>query len=79
MSELLTLGEAAERMRCSVRTVKRRIGDGLLPVVVDGALVRVREADLERYLAERLVSRAPEPSVPAAAGRMLEPGARLWD
>lgn len=78
---LLTLGDVADYLRCSVRTVKRRVRDGELPVVADGAIVRVRETDLARYVAKRTVSRAPELELggPREAGVVLEPGARLWN
>lgn len=76
---LLTLSEVAARMSCSVATVKRRVRSGDLPAMRDGRLVRVRETDLERYVAERIavpVGRAHAGFVP---GRRLRPGDRLWD
>jgi excisionase family DNA binding protein len=77
---LLTIGQVAERLGCSIVTVKRRIRSGALPAFVDGRLVRVREADLTRYIAER-VTRHPgfAVSASAASGRTLPPGSRLWD
>jgi excisionase family DNA binding protein len=75
---LLTLQDVAHELRCSVPTVKRRIRSGALPTYRDGRLVRVREDDLRRYVAER-VCRRSQTSDRAAAGRALGPGERLWD
>ncbi len=75
---LLTRGEVADELGCSVATVKRRIRSGALPAFADGRLVRVRETDLQRYVAERTVRRAHGLEL-AASGRALPPGARLWD
>jgi hypothetical protein len=61
-----------------VTSVKRRVAAGELPVFRDGRLVRVREADLRRYIAERTARRASSPAA-AAAGHALPEGARLWD
>jgi excisionase family DNA binding protein len=76
---LMTLKDVADELSCSVATVKRRVRKGLLPVVVDGGLRRVREDDLGRYLAERLVRRVSDRAPAAAAGRALPKGAKLWD
>lgn len=76
---LLTLREAADELRCSVVTVKRRIHDGALPAYVDGGLVRVLEDDLRRYVAERVCRRSRANAPAVAAGRTLPRGARLWD
>jgi excisionase family DNA binding protein len=48
---LLTLDEVARTIGCSVATVKRRVRAGLIPVFRDGRIVRLREADLRRYVA----------------------------
>lgn len=77
--QLLTLGETANELRCSVSTVKRRIKDGSLPAFVDGHLKRVREDDLRRYIAERVSRRATMRAPVAPAGRKLPERARLWD
>ena len=77
MSELLTLRQAAQLLGCSIATVKRRIAAGSLPAFKDGGLVRVREDDLRRYVAERVARAAA--GRPAATGSTLAPGARLWD
>ena len=76
---LLTLREVAVELRCSVATVKRRVRDGALPTYVDGRLVRVREDDLRRYVAERVCRRSRAGAPAVAAGRTLPKGARLWD
>lgn len=79
MTSVLTLKEAADRLLCSQTTVKRRIRAGALPAFHDGRIVRVREADLERYVRERVRAARPD-AVPAPlAGRKLTNGARLWD
>ena len=75
---LLTLAEAADALGCSVATVKRRIRSGSLPAFRDGRLVRIREDDLRRYVAER-VARAAVAGSSLPAGVTLAPGARLWD
>ena len=46
LPRLLTLTEAAEVMRCSKDTVRRRITDGKLRAVRHGRVVRVDLADV---------------------------------
>jgi excisionase family DNA binding protein len=75
---LLTLDEVATSLGCSLTSVKRRVATGALPVFRDGRLVRVREADLERYLAEHLVRLQRIPTT-TEAGRTAGPSERLWD
>lgn len=50
---LLTLDEASTILGCSVKSVRRRIAAGDLPVVRDGRLVRVHPDDLDRYIRAR--------------------------
>lgn len=77
---LLTLADVADELGCSPTTVKRRVREGLMPVYVDGHLVRVREDDLRRYIAERVHRRTGSTApAAAAAGRTLPRRARLWD
>lgn len=76
---LLTLREVADELRCSVSTVKRRIRAGDLPTYRDGRLVKVREDDLRRYVAERVCRRTATVEHAGVAGRSLPKGARLWD
>ena len=76
---LLTLNDVADELRCSKATVKRRVRTGLLPVVVDGGLVRVREEDLSRYVVERIERRFPDRSSSVPTGLSLPKGAKLWD
>jgi excisionase family DNA binding protein len=52
-SHFLTVGEVAEMLRISNMTVYRLISSGQLPAVRVGKSYRVREEDLDRYLAER--------------------------
>ena len=47
---LLTVSEAAERCRLSVRQMWRHIKEGRLEVVRLGRAVRVRPGDLERFI-----------------------------
>jgi excisionase family DNA binding protein len=58
--ELLPLPEAAERLGVSIYTVRRWIKDGKLRAFRPGKEYRVREADLEEFLAAREV----RPKVP---------------
>jgi excisionase family DNA binding protein len=74
----LTVSEAADVLGCSVSSVKRRIRTGALPAFVDGRLVRVRDADLDRYVAARVIRAAPA-SERGAGGIAIPNGARLWD
>ncbi len=76
---LLTLAEAAEVLRVSAKTVRRRIEGGDLPAVRLGPrTLRVREDDLQRYIATRVV-RPREARVSSSAGRPLAAGERLWE
>lgn len=75
--ELLTLAQVADELGCSVATVKRRIRSGALPAYRDGRLVRIRERDLERYIAAHVTRAAPGSS--SWAGVTIAPGERLWD
>jgi excisionase family DNA binding protein len=55
IGELLTVQEAAAELRYSVPTVRRLIGQGLLPVVqvAPHHAIRVRRDDLNRITAAR--------------------------
>lgn len=75
---LLTVAEVAALLGYSPKTVKRRIRAGLLPAFRDGRLVRVREGDVDRYVAARISTHSGSP--PARLGGVaLPPSARLWD
>ncbi len=50
---LLTLDQTADVLNTSVKTVRRRIEAGDLPVVRDGRMLRVIPEDLRRYIAQR--------------------------
>jgi excisionase family DNA binding protein len=52
---LLTVAEVAASMRVSNMTVYRLIKSGELAAVRVGRNFRIREAEVERYLAERAV------------------------
>jgi excisionase family DNA binding protein len=75
---LLTRAQAAEELGCSLSTLKRRIAAGDIPVFLDGRLVRIREADLRRYVLERVGRRVAGGST-RPAGVVLPAGARLSD
>jgi excisionase family DNA binding protein len=78
LNRLLTLDQVADELGCSISTVKRRVRHGVLPVFKDDGIVRVREADLRRYVIERV--KRLQPGRPAIAGGYeLPPGDRLWD
>jgi excisionase family DNA binding protein len=47
---LLTIDEGAETLNVSVRTLRRRISQGELPVIRDGRIVRIQPEDLRRYI-----------------------------
>ncbi len=55
MNELLTVAEVAELLRVSTMTVYRLIRTGELPAVRVGRNYRVRRADLDLYLQEKIV------------------------
>src|SRR4051794_4911686 len=76
---LLTLADVAGVLGCSLSTVRRRVREGALPRYADGRLVRVREDDLRRYVAERVCRRSSSTAPTLAPGRTLPKGARLWD
>jgi excisionase family DNA binding protein len=76
---LLTLPQAAEVLGCSTRTLRRRIRDGSLPAFRDGGLVRVREADLDRYVAANVARADLRRAGVQIAGVVLSAHARLWD
>jgi excisionase family DNA binding protein len=46
---LLTI-EGAEMLNVSVRTLRRRVSQGELPVIRDGRIVRIQPDDLRRYI-----------------------------
>jgi excisionase family DNA binding protein len=76
---LLTLSQAADALNCSTSTLKRRVASGELIVFRDGRrLVRVREADLRRYIAEHL-SRPATPPANGKAGVTSTKRGRLWE
>ncbi len=78
---LLTLAEAAGLIGCSVRTLRRRIERGYLPVFRDGRLVRVREFDLASYIGRRTTCPLERQAPPRRARLCPEPrsAGRLFD
>lgn len=65
---LLTFAQAAERLNRGVRTVERRVADGLLPAVREGGQTMIRTVDLDAYVAS-----LPRVDVPTAAIRRQPP------
>jgi excisionase family DNA binding protein len=53
-NQFLTVGEVASALRVSNMTVYRLINAGELPAVRIGRSFRLRQEDLDRYLAEQL-------------------------
>lgn len=52
-TQALSLTRAAARLDVGERTVRRMVDRGDLPTIRVGRLVRVLEADVERFLASR--------------------------
>ncbi len=50
---LLTLQDACAILAISIKTLRRRIGAGELPVIRDGRIIRVHPNDLDRYVTAR--------------------------
>ena len=50
---LLTLQDTAGILNTSMKTLRRRIDAGQLPVIRDERIVRVHPRDLENYIASR--------------------------
>ncbi len=48
--QYLSLRQVAERLSVSERTVMRRIGDGELRASRIGRLIRIAEAEIQRYI-----------------------------
>ncbi len=76
---LLKLEEAARVLRCSVRTLRRRIAAGALPVFRDGRVVRVPERALTAYVTARTLGTPPQgepavtlPPVRRVSGRRVQ-------
>ncbi len=53
LAQLLTLQQSADILNTSLKTLRRRIDAGELPVIRDGRIVRVHPRDLERYISAR--------------------------
>jgi excisionase family DNA binding protein len=50
---LLSLQEACAVLGCSIKTLRRRIGQGAIAVIRDGRLIRIHPDDLKRYIQQR--------------------------
>ncbi len=65
MNEVMTEPEAAEYLRCSTKTLKRRRRDGQIAFIRDGRILYLR-SDLDTYLqARRTAAVAPPPPTKA--------------
>lgn len=47
----MKLEEVAERLRISIKTLRRRIASGAIKAFKEGGRIRIWESDLEDYLA----------------------------
>jgi excisionase family DNA binding protein len=72
----MTVAEASSVLRCSTRTLRRRIAAGALPVVVDGRRALIRRCDLDAYIARRVRCRAA--AAPLVAGVRFAAGSDWW-
>lgn len=65
-TDLLTVRQVSEQLRCSVANVYGLIQDGELPYVPTGRRkgYRIDPADLERFIQERKIERTPQPKRP---------------
>ena len=79
LPSLLTLDEAADVLRCSRKTVQRRISEGALPVVRIGRTFRVNEDDLRKFIRASTHCHRPTSGPYSPSGIIVKPGARLWD
>lgn len=52
LRQLMTVSEAADCLRMSVRTIRRRIKDGSLDVVRFDRSIRITQRDLERFISK---------------------------
>ncbi len=50
---LLSLHDTCAILSISMKTLRRRIDAGKLPVIRDGRIIRVHPIDLDRYIAAR--------------------------
>jgi excisionase family DNA binding protein len=50
MSKLLTIEEAAAFLRCSVRTIKRRLAEGAIARYKVGNRCLIEQVEIEKYL-----------------------------
>jgi excisionase family DNA binding protein len=64
---LMTMQEVAQYLQCSLSTVRRWVGRGVLPHYRMGRMIRFRRAELDRWL-----EAYREGNWPAAEARPLE-------
>jgi len=61
MDSLLTIPEAADRLKIGVSTFRRYLRRRLLPrVVLPGGDQRIRPSDLESFVDSRVIERSPD-------------------
>lgn len=63
MDQLLTVKEAAALLSCSEAAVRKWLSQGRLPIVKVGRLTRLRQTDLERFVARDGVTVAKKRTV----------------
>jgi excisionase family DNA binding protein len=56
---LITAPEAAERLGCTDKMIRKMARDGRLPYVKVGALLRFRPVDVESFIEANLMVAAP--------------------
>jgi excisionase family DNA binding protein len=77
---LLRLDDVAAELSVSLRTVRRLVTRGDLPVVRVGSAVRVRPSDLRRYVLAATERRSDATAIASVApGVVVTKGERLWD
>lgn len=54
-SQLLTIGEAAERLNVSVRFIRRLVAERRLPYVKIGKYIRFDTSDLDTWINDRRI------------------------
>lgn len=74
----ITRKQAAERLSVSVRVLDGLIARGQLPAYKIGSkLVRISEADLERYMTRQIMAPASAKTVPADRPCRYVPGMKV--
>lgn len=74
----ITRKQAAERLSVSVRVLDGLIARGQLPAYKIGSkLVRISEADIEKYMKKQIMTPTPVKAAPAARPCLYVPGMKV--